>query len=130
MHRIHDMRDFDPVRTLSSSSSTSPVRGGALGLVLLDFIPRIVGAGAMRVIPVVDFAHVNPDDEAMDVADFRIPVHMIADLEFQGFDAHCSRKLNNALAREQILSTVKPYSRSRTSPGADAPKRFTLTPAP
>src|SRR5262245_22664459 len=91
-------------------------------------------------------AHVNPDDASAHQAGFRIPAHPVSYLEcaahWSAPSAICRRvgffdesradfrRASNAFARAHTASTVNPYSRRTTSPGADAPKRSTPRTSP
>ena len=52
--------------------------------VALDFVLRIIGAGMVGVSLVVCIFRVNLDDRAADMTSFRVPSHMVANLEFRG----------------------------------------------
>src|SRR5687767_7250900 len=100
-----------------------------LGLVALDFVLRFIHAGVTRMALVLGLASVNLDDSAGYKPSFRIPADVVAD--FEVFHDEVSLRLpSNARARTQTFSTVRPYSRSISLPGADAPKRSTLSTSP
>src|SRR5579883_3329723 len=58
------------------------VHRDVVGLVALDLILRIIVAGVTRMAFVVNIPGVHLDGPAADIAGFRVPDHVIADLEF------------------------------------------------
>ena len=63
------------------------MNGHVIGLVALDFVLRVVGAGAVVVALPVEILRVDGGDAAADVAGLGIPADVVADLEGSGHGA-------------------------------------------
>ena len=130
-----------PVLRCEFAQSCPYVHGDVICLVAFDFILRLFTAGVMRVTFPIDIARVNPDDVSANAAGFRIPGHMIADLEtfahqvFGGAGFKMIALAGSVFARSDLLQaairSLSPFDRARqrlacaiASPGSSAMARL------
>lgn len=69
---------------VKTSQHRALVQGNVIGLIALDFVLWFVRAGVVNVTFVVDVALVHLHDFSTHAPRFRIPAHVVADLESLG----------------------------------------------
>jgi hypothetical protein len=89
------------------------VQGDVIGLVALDFILRLVRGGAVNVTFVIDGPSMHFDDFSAHPPGFRIPAHVIANLERLDHGSVLVRVSIKKLPTEAFVLFYVPRARPR-----------------
>src|SRR5579864_8539399 len=68
------------------AQSRAPMHGNVIGLIAVDFVLWVIGAGMVVIALVVDVSRMHADDVTRNAAGLRIPAHAIAYFESGAHD--------------------------------------------